>query len=273
MKILITETNLIVSFGEFVFANKGQTIVDTEELTVANIKEIATKNGATITAKKKADIVAQLNDHMVEHNTEVNTMSDNEKYEKIVVEGIEAGQKDGEIARHLFDAGVEFEDIAKTIKTIANEKGLRLTPKARNIKTAEFLEGYVPDGVENHLGKVAALQDHLKCSTTQAGASMRKWAKDNDVELPKVPKKSASKIEPGFRGNIKPIADWALAQEVQPTLEELEAFAKENVPLTKGGHDSSKGHALTIFNAIIFANAMYAPVEEEVVDSEMEEAA
>lgn len=273
MKILITETNQVVAFGQFVHAEKGQTIVDTDELTVANIKEIATANGAKITAKKKAEIVSQLNDHMVENNTEVTEMTDIEKYEQIVVDGFANELTDGQITRQLFDAGVEFTEIGKVFKDIVTSKGLRLTPKERNEKASEFLEGYSPDvdDVESHLAKVSALQDHLDCSTTQAGASMRKWAKANDITLPKAPVKSKAKIEPGFRGNMKIVTDWILSLETIPTLEEIVKYAADNVPPTKKGNDSSKGCAITAYNAMIFAQAMYS-VEEEV-ETDLEEAA
>lgn len=269
MKLLVTGSNAVVSFGEFVHANEGQTIVDTEELTVKQILEVASVNKATITAKRKADIVDQLKGYLVENNTEVSEMSDAQKFEEVVISGFAEKLSDDDISENLYIAGCPFKDIDKTLKDIIALKALRLTPKERNAKAAEFLEGYVPDGVENHLGKVSALQDFLDCSTTQAGASMRKWAKDNDVELPKVPAKSKTVSVPGFRGNIKIVADWALAQEVQPTLEQLVEFASANVPVTKTGKDNSSGYALTVYNAIIFANAMYT-VEEEV---EMEEAA
>lgn len=273
MKLLVTGSNVVVSFGEFVHATAGHTIVDTEELTVAQITDIATVNKVEITAKRKADIIEQLKGFLAEHNTEVTEMSDEQKFEEVVVAGFAKKLSDDDIKENLYKAGCPFKDIDDIFKDVIKVKALRLTPKERNAKASDFLEGYVPDGVENHLGKVSALQDHLECSTTQAGASMRKWAKDNSIELPKVPTKSDSKVDPGFRGILKVIANWVLAQEVQPTFEQIQAFTKENTPLTKGGTDSSKGYANTINNAMIFANTMYAPAEEVVEEVEMEEAA
>ena len=118
MKILITESNAVVSFGKFVHAEKGQTIVDTDELTVKQIIEIASANNATITARKKAEIVAQLEAILAITNTEVTKMSDQEKYEVIVVEGFTAELTDNEIKRQLFDAGADFDDLKKLFKTI-----------------------------------------------------------------------------------------------------------------------------------------------------------
>ena len=274
MKLLVTGSNVVVSFGEFVHATGEHTIVDTEEMTVKQITDIANTINIEITAKKKADIIDQFKGFLAVNNTEVVKMSDAQKFEEIVVSGFEEKLSDDDISENLYKAGCPFKDIDKTLKSIIADKALRLSPKERNAKASDFLEGYEPDGVENHLGKVSALQDFLECSSTQAGASMRKWAKDNDIVLPKVPAKSQAKTEPGFRGNIKIVADFALAQEIQPDLETLVKFAAESIPVTKTGKDNSAGYALIVFNAIIFANAMYAPAEvEEVEEVEMEEAA
>lgn len=273
MKVLITDSNKVVAFGEFVHAQAGQTIVDTDELTVKQILELAAANKTTIAAKKKADIVDKLKGFLAEHNTEVTEMSDAQKFEEVVVSGFAEKLSDDDISENLYKAGCPFKDIDKTLKQIIADKGLRLSPKERNAKAAEFLEGYQPDAtdVESHLAKVSALQDFLDCSTTQAGASMRKWAKDNDITLPKVVAKAKSKLEPGFRGNIKIVADWALAQDYVPTLEQLVAYASANIPPTKGGKVNSSGYALTVANAIIFANALYGVSDEAEV--EIEEAA
>jgi len=271
MKILSTETQKIIAFGEFARAtNSGEIVLDTEDMTVKQILEIAAVNEVVISAKKKADIIAQLNDHLVEHNTEVNTMSESEKLEGIVVAGFEAELSDNDIKKEMFEAGCDFGDINKTFNAIVADKTLRLSPKDRNTKAAEFLEGYVPGTVEEHLGKVAALEDFLGCKTTQAGASMRAWAKANEVELPKAPK--ASKVDPGFRGNQKVIADYALANR-DVTLEQLITFAAENIEATKGGKDNSRGYAVSVYNAIIFARSWAGEGETATEEVEMEEAA
>ena len=260
MRLLINNTNVVISFGQFVREAGDNKIVDTDELTVKQILEIATATEAPISAKRKADIIEQLKGHLTEHNTEENTMSDSQKYEEIVVAGFEAEKSDNDIKKELFTAGMDFDDLNKTFNAIVAEKALRLSPKDRAVKAAEFLEGYLPDvnDVVSHLGKVTALQDFLECKTTQAGASMRKWAKDNDIELPKAPK--ASTVEPGYRGNQKLVADHAIANK-DITFDELAKFASDNIEKTKGGKDSSRGYAVSVWNAVIFAKSYNAEVE------------
>lgn len=268
MKLLITGSKAIISFGQFVFAQGENEVVDTEELTVAAIKEIANANNVSITAKKKADIVSQIHDHLVENNyTEESTMSDTEKFEQIIVDGFAAEKSDNDIKSDMFKAGCDFGDINKIFNKTLADKKLRLTPKDRNEKAVAFLEGYVPEAenVEAHLSKVAALQDHLKCTTTQAGASMRAWAKLNDIELPKAP--ATPTATPGFRGNQKLVADYAIANK-EITFEQLVKFAADNVPKTKGDKDNSRGYAVSVWNSIIFAKAFNAPVVEAEVEVE-----
>jgi len=186
----------------------------------------------------------------------------------IIVEGFANEKTDNDIKKEMFmTEEIDFGDINKTFLQVIAEKGLRLSSKDRTTKTNEFLEGYEPDGVENHLAKISALQDHLNCATTMAGAAMRKWAKTNEIDLPKAPKESA--VEPGFRGNIKTVADFAIANK-DCTLEDLVKFASESVPNTKTGKDNSRAYAIGIWNAVLFAHKYNAEVVEEV---ELEEAA
>jgi len=272
MKVLITESGAILSYGAPF--NKGvnsNKIVELEDLTVQELKNICTANNVDGIKSKstKADIINKLTDHMVINNTEEKEMSDKEKYIEIIKEGFANELADDNIKENMYGAGCPFGEIDKTFKEIVKDLGLRLTAKERAIKTSEFLEGYVPDAddVNSHLAKLAALQDHLKCTSTQAGAAMRKWAKDNDIELPKVPKKP--KTEPGFRGKIKILSDWALENK-DVTFDELEAYAKENVPPSKTGKDNSHSYAVTVWNAILFAKAWAGETDSEEVVSEDE---
>ena len=269
MKILTTETGKIISFGEFAYATGTNTVIDVseEETTIPVIKQLAEINGCHITAKKKADMISQLSGYLAENYKEETEMSEAEKYEGIVVAGFEAEKTDNDIKRELFEAGCDFADINKTFNSIVQEKGLRLSTKDRNEKAAEFLEGYEPTDVESHLAKLSALEDHLGVKSTQAGAAMRAWAKSNDIELPKAPR--APKAAPGYRGNIKVVADHALANK-DVTFDELVAFAAENVEKTKGGKDNSRGYAVQVWNAIIFAKS-WAGEDASEMETEVEE--
>ena len=274
MKILITETSKIISFGEFVWAKDGNTVADTEkeETTVALWKEFAAINEINVTAKKKADIVSQIEAHIVEHNNEVTEMEHEQLAEQIISEGFAAEKTDDEMKEAMIIQGIPYGIMNKMFKETVERLGLRVSPKERNAKAAEFLEGYTPDinDVNSHLAKISELQDFLDCKTTQAGASMRKWAKDNKIELPKAP--ATPTVSPGYRGNPKIVADWALQNE-NCTFDELVKYASESVPKTKGDKDNSRSVAIAIWNALIFAKALNADevVEDDVETAENEE--
>ncbi|MCD6337130.1 MAG: hypothetical protein J7M01_02725 [Candidatus Marinimicrobia bacterium] len=121
---------------------------------------------------------------------------------KIVVQGFEANESDDDIIQKMFLTElVGFNDLRSTFNEIIKEKGLRLTNKERKIKTNELLEGVTRfENSEEMLKCVAMLQDELKVATTKAMGSLRTWAKDNGVELPKAPRVTkARKI--GFGGH------------------------------------------------------------------------
>ncbi|MHA1220161.1 MAG: hypothetical protein ACTSQB_00330 [Candidatus Heimdallarchaeota archaeon] len=271
MKILTTESGKIIAFGAFVFAQKDESVIETDDTTIAVLKELAKVNKIEITSKKKDDVISEINAHMVEHNTEVSEMSDTEKFEQIVVDGFAKEKTDNDMKKELFEAGCEFGDINKVFNAAIVKHALRMSAKDRNTKTAEFLEGYAPetDDVEGHLSKISALQDHLGSSSTQAGASMRKWAKDNEIELPKAPE--APKVV-GFRGNQKVVADWALENK-DATFEQMVKFAEDNIEKTKGGKDNSRGYAIAVWNAVLFAKSYTGEPEAEVAQEETEEMA
>ena len=269
MKILTTESGKIISFGEFAFATGDNTVIEVnEETTIAVIKQLGEINDIKLTAKNKDGLISQLHDQLVENYEEVTTMTDAQNYENIVVAGFEAEKSDNDIKKELFEAGCDFSDINKVFNQVVADKGLRLSPKDRNAKAAEFLEGYEPTDVESHLAKLSALEDHLGVKSTQAGAAMRAWAKANDIELPKAPKKP--KAAPGFRGKMKILADWMLENK-DATLEQLQAYAAEAIEPSKEGKDNSAGYATAMWNSVIFAKA-YAG-EEVVEEMEDEEAA
>ena len=266
MKILTTEGGKIISYGQFVFATGENEVVDVnEEMTIATIKDIAKLNGCSITAKKKDDVISQLQTYLNENYHEVTEMTDEQKFENIVVEGFEKEMSDNDIKKALFTAGCEFGDINKVFNKAVQDKGLRLSPKDRNEKAAEFLEGYVPTDVETHLAKLSALQDHLSIASTQAGAAMRAWAKVNEIELPKAP---TVKTAPGYRGKKKILADWMIENK-EATFDQLCAYASEAIEKTKEGKDASRNYAVDVWNAVIFAKS-YAGIEEVEDESETE---
>jgi len=281
MKIQINTQKKIVAYGDFVWTSPVSTdIIVTDEEPMKTLQEIAKNTGLEVKGKKKADFISNLIAELAKTTiTEVTQMTDTQKYLGIIQAGMEDSLDDNQIKEKLYGAGVGFADLNKVFNEIIKENKLRMSPKERNEKAGEFLTGYTPtaEDVEAHLSKVSALQDFLECSTTQAGAAMRAWAKVNDITLPKAPKVTISKRLPGFGGNHKILADFMVANR-ETTKEELAAFAKANIPLTKGGKENWGGYANDIWNAVYFAKIwsgeIEAPVsEDEAVDEDEDEVA
>lgn len=161
----------------------------------------------------------------------------------IVVAGFEAGKTDNDILSELFSNGIEFSDVRKVFNEVVKEKGLRLTSKERKIKVDELLEGWVPEGVGDLLGKVAMVQDELKVATTRATNAVKAWAKENEVTLPKPPKK-VREVKQGFGGFMERILAHALENRGIDHAG-LKEFCKDN--------DINTNYAKSALNAITFA--------------------
>ena len=157
-------------------------------------------------------------------------MSDyTEEQIEIVTNGIENKVKDDDILMQLFQTGVAFSSLRSLFNGILADKELRMTSKDRKSKTAEFLEDFIVDAETTSsdlVAKISALQDELKCSTTQAAASMRTWAKSASMTLPKIVKeKVARKV--GFSGIIQTLLDHVMANK-EITRGDLKTYADIN---------------------------------------------
>ena len=161
----------------------------------------------------------------------------------IVVSGFEAGKSDNDILAELFGNGIEFSDVRKVFNDVVKEKGLRLTAKERKVKVDELLEGWVPGDVGDFLGKVAMVQDELKVATTKATNAVKAWARENEITLPKPPKK-VREVKQGFGGVMEKILSYALENRgINHT--GLKAFCRDN--------EINENYAKSALNVIDFA--------------------
>ena len=177
----------------------------------------------------------------------------NQDYVEIVVAGFAAEKDDNTILQALFEAGAPFSDLRATFNDIIKEKGLRLSAKDRAIKVNELLEGWTPEDTNDHLGKIALVQNECNIPSTKAASAIRKWAKDNNVTLPKKEREAKAKKE-GFGGMIQKILDYAMANQ-DCTRDTLAAFCKEN--------DIKEAYAGAAYNSVVFARGWNTPVATE----------
>lgn len=162
-----------------------------------------------------------------ENKTEEKAVSEvNQNYVDIVLSGFSAEKNDDEILKELFTAGVEFSDLRSVFNTIVQENGLRMSAKDRKAKVEEILADWVPSTAEDLLAKVSEISDKTKSTAAKALASIKAFAKANELELPKIARGvTASKV--GFSGKMRVILDYVLENR-DVTREKLAAFCETN---------------------------------------------
>jgi len=184
--------------------------------------------------------------------------------QKIVMDGFksEPPMSDDDILAKLYEQGVAFSDLRPTFNEIVKEKGLRLTNKERKIKTAELLDGVEGfEDAETMLKTVSMLQDKLKVATTKAMGSLRTWAKDNGIVLPKVKKESKAR-RVGFGGHYEKI----LAHVMELRADKKDIDKKAIVAFC---HDNSipEAYSTVALNVVHFAKIWSGEIEEVVEEA------
>ena len=217
--------------------------------TLATIVEIAKANGLNVSTRaSKNDAFEQLNAHLKTLPIdEVNSMTDTQIVEEIVEAGVAKGKTDDQMLAAIVNRGVSFRTAGKLFKSVLESKGYRITAKERAEAIGKILDGVlVPkDGDKKAtLGNVQVVVDRIVgkgdiagevADTTdkQAFAVIRKYAKDNEIELPKGKKGGGGSSGSGS-GIIKKVSDWMLENR-KCTAEEIVAQIKATKPdITEG---------------------------------------
>lgn len=184
---------------------------------------------------------------------------------KIIVDGFKANPplSDDAMLQQLFEAKVPFTELRTTFNDIVKEKGLRLTSKERKLKTIELMEGTEKvETADEVLKLVAMLQDKLKVTSTKAMGSLRTWAKEAGVELPKAPRVSKAR-KVGFGGHYEKILAHVMtlrADEKEIDKKAVVAFChKEGIP---------EAYSTTALNVVHFAKVWSGEIVVEAADDE-----
>lgn len=194
--------------GEFVFSENS-------DFSISTLKEIAKANGFEIPSK---ELRKKANAHEFVFNT-LNTseniveakMSNLDQVKEIVNVGVSEGKSDDEIKIAIVQSGISFKDAQKFFQQAMEECGHRISPKARFAKICDVLDEMefnpdTPDEVSAVAEKLAEQIDDT--SEKQALAAMRKWAKENEIELPKPAKKAGGAGRGAGGGLIQKGLDW-----------------------------------------------------------------
>jgi len=198
MKILINSNFKALRQGEFVEANEdaGEFILDTDNKdkapAKATIQEIAKANKITLKSKVTiADALDIIAEALTETLPEQNEMTDSQKVEEIVKAGVEAGLSDDDMLVQIIQEGIPFRAAGRLFKKVMEESGLRISSAKRKEQIVAILEDaeFAPETYDEIKEMLERIEKEVADTTTsQALKIIKRYAKDLEIELPKVPR-------------------------------------------------------------------------------------
>lgn len=196
------------------------------------------------------------------------------KNTKIIMDGFKSDPplSDDDMLQQLYEAKVPFSELRTVFNEIVSEKGLRLSNKERKIKTIDLMgETEKVEDAEEMLKIVSMLQEKLKVTSTKALGSLRTWAKDRGITLPKVPKLSKPR-KVGFGGHYEKILDHVLALRTEAAEKGEEAVIdKKAIVAFCHSANIPEAYATVSLNVIHFAKVWSGEIVPEVTEEETEE--
>ena len=280
-KYLINSEFVVVRRGDFVEAceSANEFILDTakNELHASTMHEIAEANGFKLDKRQR---VSDMKDTLeiklsILKIPEVNKMTDTQNLEKIIVAGFEAGKTDEDMIIEIIETGVKFKEAGKKFAQICEAKGLRKSSKNRRDEVNAILEDaeFAPANAAEMQTMVDYLVKTVDDTTAkQATSVIKRWAKANDVVLPKRERSAGGSKSggvagaTGFRGAV---LGWLLENK-DFTQEGLKEFILSKKP--KFGEQQIEAAAKRFTQYVDFAALLNAPAEEVEVESEVEAA-
>lgn len=169
----------------------------------------------------------------------------NETNEELIAIAVENKDKDdNETLGLLIGKGVPFNKAKGLLKKIQEEQGLIFTKADRDAKAEEVLSGFSVSAdttAEEVQEQVDNLMDELNCKTGMARGYVKALFDDEELAMPKAVRASAgprTPKAPGFKGDFKSAADFALAnpEPLENDLEEFKAYMEDH-----GGAFTSTG--------------------------------
>lgn len=173
-------------------------------------------------------------------------------------------KSDNDILGMIIGQGIPFNKAKNVLNSVLVEQGLRLTKEQRDEKASELMESFEVSSettADEVSDQIESLVDELGCTANVARAYVRAAFTAEDIDMPKAPRSPAgprAPREPGFRGDVKIAADYAI-KHPEPTENDeadFKAFMDENGgSTTKSGADKSKKWYGGVADLRIFAKA------------------
>ncbi len=277
-KYLINNSYVVVRRGDFVEAceSAAEFILDTakNELHRSVMIEIAEANGIKINKNlKTSDYADSLEIKLYELKIpEVNKMTDTQNIEKIVLAGFAAEKTDEDMIVEIIESGVKFKEAGKLFAQVCEAKGLRKSSKNRREEVGAILDEaeFAPADSEELQKMIDYIVENVDDTTAkQAGIVIKRWAKENEIALPKRARSAGGSKSggvagaTGFRGAM---LGWLLENK-DFTQDELGAQILVKKP--KFGEQQVEAAAKRFTQYVEFAKLLNAPAE--VVETEAAE--
>lgn len=272
MRFLINADRKVIRKGEYVKANDnaGEFVYVTgsegevENMGPASVdllKDVAKANKLTIARglRRRDEIVAFLDEELekMSNIAEQNEKPGSEQVVEVVQAGFAAGQDDETIMMELVQKKlVPVKSVGRVFNQVVTELGLRV--RAKDIRESIFealnATNFAPETAEELRENVEKLSETLSTEThvvdaKQVMSYVRKWAKDNSVTLPSLPRGRKGSGVSGWRARIfdfilnSPEATAADVEAKMAEMERPEAATKRMVEIHALVHAYAERHA------------------------------
>lgn len=207
--------------GEFIFDSNNQ------ELKKAQLEEVAKANKIKIHPKlSTADIYAEIDEELSKMTNipEQAQKTESQRVEEIVKAG-HGKKSEDQLMVEIVQAGIGFKKVGKLYTQALEKLGLKVNTKdlftgAGEILAAANFAPKTAEDVEAIAKKIAA--EYPKAEIGQINQVIRRYAKANKIELPKVEKGTRGAI--GFR---KTAFDWMVANPLAKTADLVKFITEE----------------------------------------------
>lgn len=250
MKYLINNSFKAIRTGEFVQADEsaGEFVLDTIEdgHTNACLLEVCKANKISVHAKAtKAELITALEDGLSGLNLpEQNKMTDTQVVENVIEEGVANDRTDDEMLVAIVNEGISFKSAGRLFKQIMEEKGYRVSAAERAEEASKILADadFKPESYSDVAEMIAKITQSVNDTTDkQALVAIRKYAKENGIDMPK---KSAGAGRASGGGLLEGIANWMLANRDADEAAIVNAIEELKPGISDKQTAKYKGHAV-----------------------------
>ena len=167
-----------------------------------------------------------------------------------------ANKNDNDILGLLVQAGIPFGDSRKILKKVFEEQGLRLTKDQKEEKVKEVMSRFEvteETTVEEVSEQIELVAAECEISNAMAKKHVKLAFTEADITMPSVPKTGGGTRgprEPGFRGDVKIAADYAMANP-EAVENDKEEFKNYMDSVGKSTTKSGKDKAGNWYNAVV----------------------